>query len=192
MATIELVESEVYLRGETIRQLLRVLSRIEGGPAWQVTSGPDGAIVLGTHDGSPAQSNYRAWRFATRFPLYYAMYFEMWRPTSVERLSFYLDRAYLTVYRQEGPGSEQEFISLHCDPDEHDPDEQAKAVYKRGPHLHIKAADPPIPRAHIALAVGQLEHVLSDAANLTEALEWSILMIADEVLDRDRDGQPTR
>ena len=189
MATIELVEAEVYPRGETIRQLLRVLSRVEGGPAWRMIWGPGGAIILGTHDGSPSQSNYRAWRFATKFRRYYAMYFEIWRPTSAERISLYLDRSYLTIFRQEVPESEKEFISLHCDPDEQDPDEQARAVYKRGPHLHIKAADPPIPRAHIALARGQLDQVLRNATNLTEALQWSMLMIADEVLDRDPDGQ---
>jgi hypothetical protein len=59
-----------------------------------------------------------------------------------------------------------------------------KGRYKKGPHLHIKAATDPLPHAHFALNLGHLDAVLESIESLSEALRCGILMIKEEVLDR--------
>lgn len=95
---------------------------------------------------------------------------------------WYLDRAYLTIFRTDPTTrAEVEFLCLHCDPNESDNADHG--IYKQGPHLHIRAAEDPIPHAHIALNRGHLEDVLTSAHNLSEAMELGVLMIKEEVLD---------
>lgn len=76
------------------------------------------------------------------------------------------------------------FFLYTVTPDELDDVDDCQGKYKRGPHLHIKAADEPIPKSHLALARGQLSEVLFSLDDLTEALGRSIQMIKDEILDR--------
>ena len=100
---------------------------------------------------------------------------------------FCLDKAYLTIYERKEPlysVEEREYLCLHCDPNEGDDGESTSAIYKKGPHLHIKVAEHPSPQALLALAIGYLEWVLANAANITEALKKIIQMIKDEILDR--------
>lgn len=59
-----------------------------------------------------------------------------------------------------------------------------KDKYKKGPHLHIKAADDPLPHAHIALNLGHLDAVLGSIGTLSEAMRCAIFMLKEEVLDR--------
>lgn len=113
------------------------------------------------------------------------MYFETWEPAEDGGGRYFLRRAYLHVFRVEGRASEKEILALHCEPEEDDdPDRPNLAVYRRGPHLHVTAAEHPIPKAHLALVAGRVEDVLATASSLTEGLARSIEMIGQEVVDR--------
>lgn len=63
-------------------------------------------------------------------------------------------------------------------------DKPEKERYKKGPHLHIKAAVDPLPHAHFALNLGHLNDVLTSVESLSEAMKDGILMLKEEVLDR--------
>lgn len=62
-------------------------------------------------------------------------------------------------------------------------DKPDKDKYKKGPHLHIKAADDPLPHAHFALNLGHLDAVLESIETLSEAMRCAIFMLKEEVLD---------
>jgi hypothetical protein len=63
-------------------------------------------------------------------------------------------------------------------------DRPEKERYKKGPHLHIKAAEDPLPHAHFALNLGHLNDVLASVESLSDAMKDGILMLREEVLDR--------
>ncbi len=169
-------------RGDEIRKLLQPIAKHEDGPAWQpIASSRE--YIIGTHDGSPSQSNYRDWRFSTYVPQIHASYFEFWKKTFVDKKEiWYLDRAYLHIYRINLlTRGEEEFLALHCDPNESQ--EAEHVLYKRGPHLHIKVAQKPIPHAHIALNLGHLKEVLGSVEALSKAMKMGVQMLREEILD---------
>jgi hypothetical protein len=181
MPYVELKAEDIPSRGEKVRELLSPLSNKLGGPAWQLR-GLRRSFIIGVHDGSPTQSDYRDWRFATFVPNYRGMYFELW--DTVDDRTWFLDRAYLNIYQTVVHTQQEiEYLCLHCDPNESD--EAAHAVYKKGPHLHIKGGTPqPIPHSHIALQ--QKDHltiVLDSCDSLMGAMSWGVNMIKEEILD---------
>jgi hypothetical protein len=179
MPVIHITSNELGPRGNRIRELLRPLASQPGGPAWKPKASQY-SYIIGTHDGSPTHSNHREWRFATFVPGLRATYFELWR--RVDEESWCLEQAYLNVFRTDpATREESEFLSLHCDPNESD--DAPHATYKKGPHLHIQAADDPIPHAHIALNIGHLEAVLNSVDSISEAIRLAVLMLKEEVLD---------
>jgi hypothetical protein len=172
---------ELSPRGQRVQKLLKPLTKQNNGPAWRRISAY-GDIIIATFTGSQPTSVYRDWRFATIAQNFRGMYFERWmRIDEGNREFWYLDRAYLTLYQitDKRFGVEKEFLSLHCDPNEPD---GLHAMYKRGPHLHVSAAEEPIPHAHIALNIGYIESVLSSTETLSEAIEWSVIMISEQIL----------
>lgn len=179
MPLIQLDEKDIARRGLGISRLLRPLSRIPSGPACARRGGSTGEIIICAHEGSIIKSNFADWRFATTTPGFWANYYEIWSPFDKARRRFCLEKAYLTIYKED-----KEYICLHCDPNRTEVEKSGKATYQKGPHLHVKCAETPIPKAHLALTGVYLDQTLADAANLTKALEWSIQMIRDEVLDR--------
>jgi len=90
------------------------------------------------------------------------------------RKSFQLNKKYLK--------SKQAIKQSSSEVDKSDKLEKEK--YKKGPHLHIKAADNPIPHAHFALNLGHLDAVLETIESLSEAMSYGLLMLKEEVLDR--------
>jgi hypothetical protein len=181
MSRIKLDTEELSHRENQIRKMLNPLTLHPSNPACRVQSQIGGIILFGAYDGSFRGGLARDWRFATVAGRIYANYYERWIPISGIYGVSCLSQAYLTIYQKEGPTDERELLALHCDPEEPD---GPGSVYKRGPHLHISIAGPPIRDAHIALARGQLDSVLANATSLMEALTWSIIMIRDEVLNR--------
>ncbi|MBI4284184.1 MAG: hypothetical protein HY663_06925 [Chloroflexi bacterium] len=179
MPLVKLTEDEVASRGSNISSILVPLSRIPSGPAWGRRGGSNGEIIIGMHEGSPSKSDFRDWRFATPTPKFWANYYEIWSLVDEKRRQFCLEKAYLTIYKDE-----KEFLSLHCDPNGIGVEATERAIYQNGPHLHVKCAESPIPKAHLALTGVHLDKTLADAATLTKTLEWGIQMIRDEVLDR--------
>ncbi len=181
MTHIQLDHANLSLRGNQIRSMLSVLSLDPRGPAWDRRPIGAGSLTFSAYDGSRPSGPVSDWRFLTNTEGMRANYYERWNPVPDVTTLLYLDRAYLTIYLRKSPQEEAELLALHCDPDE---PEGEGAIYKRGPHLHIVAAEYPIPKAHIALAIIHLSDVLASAMNLMDALSKCIIMIRDEVLAR--------
>jgi hypothetical protein len=207
-------------RGQNIRKLLQPISRQKDGPAWEIKASSSG-LVIATHDGAQPTSEYRDWRFSTFVRNFNGMYFERWMRNEEDEESWYLERAYLSIYQHIDWNEEKEFLCLHCDPnilleseglaDKYDKtsnrtnfllskkeinfknktkrpsnktDKPNNEKYKKGPHLHIKAAEAPLPHAHFALNLGHLDAVLESVESLSEAMRYGIIMLKEEVLDR--------
>lgn len=180
MPKIGIDYKKLITRGESIRKMLKPLVKRPSSPSWKPISAST-RYIIGAYDGGPIQSDYRTWRFATIANDFRAMYFEIWLPFHSDY--WYLEKAYLTIYHTiDRFGLEElEYISLHCDPNE--PAEAQHSVYKQGPHLHISAAQEPIPRAHIALNRCHLKETLLTVDSLSTAISTAILMLREEILD---------
>lgn len=179
MPVMQMTLREFRGRGQRVSRLMRPLTKAEHGPAWDLRR-TQYSIAIGTHDGSPTESNPAEWRFATRVSGLRAAYYEVWTRVGHDRLC--LQKAYLNVFRTNRvTNDETKFLSLHCDPNE--PNSAPHARYKKGPHLHIQAAQKPFPSAHIALTCGHLDIILSSVESLSDAIGWAVHMLREEVLD---------
>src|SRR5713226_8244772 len=101
-------------RGQNIRTMLRPISRIKQGPAWEQLAGTN-ELIIAIHDGSRTTSEFRSWRFSTFVQNLDAMYFELWKRLAKDEKYWYLDKAYLSIYQNINE-REKEFLCLHCDP----------------------------------------------------------------------------
>jgi len=138
--------------------------------------------ALVAHDGVRDEYDYRACRFRSRKARIEGNYFEIWVPDPTWR-RMYLKRAYLTLLlRNDTRRSADELLCIHCDPD--DASEGPTRHYKRGPHLHVRMAQAPLPRCHFALCLTSMDNVVTSAASLTAAFGEAALMISHEVLER--------
>jgi hypothetical protein len=174
---MRLSEKDLARRGTRIQQLLRPISPWTSGPAWTRLPLGTSQIIIGTHDEARPSSHYRDWRFTIDARSHHAMYFEVWRTETQNRLV--LDQAYLNIYEKTGT-SEKEIICLHCDPSLAPDADHAK--YKRGPHIHMSVAGFPYDRAHIALQGPDIAAILKSADALDGALAWGVEMIRDEII----------
>jgi hypothetical protein len=169
---------DLALRGTQIQKLLRPLSPIYTGPAWKRTAVRK-SIIIAAHDGSPPASGYRDYRFPTFVPNFSAMYHEQWDEVNSQEVC--LNRAYLNIYRTKATRlQEEEFICLHCDPNESDGPHK---FYKQGPHLHISVAGDPFHHSHIALNLSHLLEVLASVDSVFQALEIAVIMLREQVLN---------
>lgn len=176
---IILETSRIGVRGREIQKLLRPLVKNDGAPAFAM-KGQRTNYIIATHDGSPVQSDYRQWRFSTFLPNFCGSYFELWKPQK-EGL-WLMARAYLGIYKIDRMQKiEKEYVALHCDP--YEKPESPHSIYKMGPHLHVQAADQPMPHAHIALNRCELEKTLSTLSYLSQAIQLAVLMLKEEFLD---------
>ncbi len=183
MPTIQISEKNLIERINNIPNLLKPLTKRTIRPACRFYSGMAGSgiKIIGAHQGDSPDRNYRDWRFSTFVSEYRCMYYELWK--SDNGRDFYLVNMYLSLFRIDRINhSEIELLALHCDPEE--PDDNRHAKYKKGPHIHIKAAESPIPDAHIALTCGYLENILSSFNSLTKAMGWAIVMLKEQILDQ--------
>ena len=179
MSHIEIEQHKLKSRGNEIQRILRPISKTKSGPAWYIKRFSSN-FVIGTNDGAPPSSDFRAWRFATTVPLLRAGYYEIWR--QFDSGQFCLEQAYLHIYETNPRIKfEQEILALHCDPNQST--DEKNHVYKRGPHLHVSKAEHPLPKAHIALNRCHLNEVLASIENLTEALRLALLMVREEFID---------
>jgi hypothetical protein len=183
MPRVVLDDKAVAQRGAQIPDLLRPIRGEIGGPAWQRLSG-QGGIIYATRDAT-IEADYAGWRFATFLPDFYAAYHELWMPLdSKKQKQWCLNKAYLNIYRVDRLLRTQvEYICLHCDPEDADSDDH-KACYKQSPHIHVKAANDPIPKAHIALSHGFIDAVLKSHDDLFHAMYLGMELIRDEILLR--------
>ncbi len=182
MAYCEVEIEALRGRPSQVRRLLRSISSESGGPACEVRN-LNRVYTLCAYGPGKAPEALRDWRFKTPCAGFYGHYEERWRPVAVDRRSYFLERAYLMIYRRlpEPARGESEIIALHCDPNL---PEESRSVYKAVPHIHVKAADPPIPRAHLALELSQIDDLLTSHDVLMEAFRRGIDLICEEVLSR--------
>ena len=178
MSIIQMKMDGLGPRGKKIQTILRPISHQRQGPAWFPRSSSR-EYIIGTYDGTRPTAEYRDWRFSTFVRNFRAMYFEIWKRSTENDQYWYLDRAYLSIY-QIIDRNESEFLCLHCDPNIAN---DVKEKYKKGPHLHIKAANEPLPHAHIVLNLGHLDAVLTSIDTLSVAIDTAISMPKEEVLD---------
>lgn len=183
MPTIQISVEQLTKRINSIPKLLKPLTEPAIRPACSFYSGKAGMgiRIIGAHQGVSPESNYRDWRFSTFVSDYHCMYYELWK--SDNGRDFYLINMYLSLFQIDRTKHiSHELLALHCDPEE--PDNSTHAKYKKGPHIHIKAAESPILDAHIALTCGYLESILSSFDSLTQAMGWAIVMLKEQILDQ--------
>ena len=140
------------------------------------------AIMFGTFSGPLDDRPIDELRFSTFVHLIRAAYRERWIPADEKAKRYYLEHAYLHLYQQLPYGEgEQQFLALHCDPNE--PDDKPHAMYKQGPHVHIVSAPQPMPHSHFALNLGNLPTVLASVPNLHSAFATAVIMLQQQVLE---------
>lgn len=184
MAKIVIDESDLAKRGPLIRKLLAPILDQRNRGALAFTTGPKSSdqYFVAAFDKRTA-SELENLRFATFHKEFRANYYEVWIPFDrVGHKKWCLSKAYLHIYRvNRSTAEETEFVALHADPQEPDGD---LAAYKRTPHIHIKASEYPIPKAHIAITIGSLRQVLDSSQTLFAAMKHGIELIKDEILIR--------
>ncbi len=129
------------------------------------------------------EESYRDWRFKTNCAQLSGQYFDDWYPVD-DTHQWSLERAYFQLFRMKSRSDSSEFVALHCDPDEDLVNGEPWHSYKKGPHIHVRAADAPLPRAHLALADGYLSEVLQDLDGLEISLQRGINLIRHEIIGR--------
>jgi hypothetical protein len=170
-------------RGPQISEMLRPLV---GSRRVAFSTAPHrNEFIIAVHSGSRPDTLPREWRFTTPIRKIRGSYWERWAPSSEKRTRYYLEQAYLQLYRRDAvEDDEHELLALHCDPNEPDDSgEITHAIYKRGPHIHVMTAQQPLPHSHFALNMGHLSDVLDSVENLSDAISLAITMIRDQVLD---------
>lgn len=178
MPKIVLPETDLTKRGSAIQKLLRPVCRVPTGPSWRFVGASTSEVILAAFEGSsPANSDYREWRFRTPVERVRGQYFERWTRSGTSGV--YLFQAYLHFFRLNGE-DEKEVLLLHCDPSEHD--SAAHAKYKQGPHLHLSFVGAAYKHSHVALADGFLNEVLNSIDSLTAAQTRAIEMIRGQLL----------
>lgn len=141
-----------------------------------------GCKVIAAHEGIKIAENFDQWNFRTFAPEIWSQYYEFWKPSDgYSKLILY--RAYLNILflNRETHGFDK-LVSVHCDPCESGSDYES--FYKRGPHLHVQRAEPPIPKCHFPLNLTELDRVLSSIDNITDALKSAVQILSDEVVRR--------
>ncbi len=143
------------------------------------------AVTIGVHSGPRPQASIPDWRFTTFVHGVRAAYHERWIPVDEKRKRFFIERAYLHLYRRrQSEQEETEIVALHCDPNEpEDSGDMKHAVYKRGPHIHLTASEQPFPHSHIALNAREIDAVLSSVESLHGAVTAGVVLLRDQVLD---------
>jgi len=179
MCSLSVTHEELKSRPAALRGILRTLRRSRGTLGCDIIPGAPvfRATVIAAHEGALSHTDYRDLRFRTSAPDIRAQYFEIWKETG-GTVPWCLHQAYLNLFRLDKAEHRlEEIISIHCDPgDEHE--------YKKGPHLHVQRAEPPLPKCHFPLNSMELDRVLASAADLTRAIENAVQNVCREVLQR--------
>lgn len=187
MPFIELSLQDVERRGALLQQMLIPISNVKTGPAWALPQRRSTVCVLGAHEGSIGSSDYQEWRFSTFVPNHRAQYYERWQRSEDNEDLWYLERAYLNIFKyDQATDLEEAVVLLHCDPNEPDnPEHPELPKYKRVPHIHMHGgSEYPLYKAHLALTVGYFDLVLASADTLTQAVIEAVSMVKNEILDK--------
>jgi len=179
---IVLSADNIYTRFAEIRKILRPLSNTEIACNFYDARVGRGKVIAAYQGTKPEKYNYRDWYFKTVVSEFIGSYFELWEPNK-SGTEWYLNRAYFTLFKKAGADkSPIEYVCVHCDPNE--PDGAPHFNYKRGPHIHIKAAHDPIPRAHIALDLTNVNALINDIDLFNQSVERAMVLIKEEILEQ--------
>jgi hypothetical protein len=175
---IRIRAAEVRTRTGRLQRLFRPLVGPRGVQVFRRPSrGGDVVYGLGREGADP-----REVRHPSRCRTITLNYFEIWESHGGGR-EFSLERFYLHLYSPTADGREEaEVLALHCDPMS-DPGERSYR-YKRGPHMHLAIKFYDLHKAHIALWLSNLEEVCNTYLHFANAMEASINMINEEILER--------
>jgi hypothetical protein len=182
MAFVVINEDElVRQRPKAIRQFLLPLAK--GEVACNAAKSPfAGGRVFAAHDGLDARKEFRDWRFASKHRNILCQYFELWKPSERTR-EWFLDRAYLNLFLVDRVLRQQkELVSVHADPN--NDDSAPVGHFKKGPHLHVKHLEEPLPHAHFPMTIGYVDKVVESAPELTRVLQEIASLLSIEVIDR--------
>ena len=192
MTTCRIEATQLYGRAAIVRKMLRPLVR--GDSTCRRSNDRDqqgrANVILASFSGSePPTDAVRDWRFSTTAPNLWGSYIERWIPDDSTARYFFLERAYLHLYKRSGfhEGDETEILALHCDPNEPPEPPNHKGPrhsrYKRGPHIHVSTAEQILmPHAHFALNLGQTQTSLTTFDTLSSAISSAIKMLDDQVI----------
>lgn len=182
MPKIKLVSRAVERRGTKFNSILKPILRNpeSGGPPYTIKKLQGSQITIIGRD-KALTSDFKNWRFATFHSNFRALYYETWLPTDLNKPDlWYLTKAYLNIYLLDrARREEKEYICLHSDPEATG---DSRSYYKASPHLHIKMAADPIPKAHIALANYHLEQILTSEKDFFQVMSWGVELICNEIL----------
>lgn len=139
-------------------------------------------IIFAASDVIETGREFTTWRFRTHADEYNCSYYETWN--QLNDTEYTLNRAYFHVYciNQEFCRNfpKGEYLLLHCDPMEDDPNH---GVYKKNPHLHVKTAKQPLPHAHIALNLYSADQIYSSVADFEKTIDQLIEMLSKQIID---------
>ncbi len=175
-------EELVPERPKAIRRFLLPLAMKPAVACYSPRSLISGGRVFAAHDGQVAGKEYRDWRFTSRHRNILCQYFELWRPTGRHR-KWFLDRACLTLFLTDRISRQSlELLSVHSDPNNADP--APVQGFKKGPHLHVKHLEEPLPHAHFPMAIGYVDKVVQSAPELTRVFKEIASLLSIEVVGR--------
>ncbi len=181
MASIKIPEKDLRKRIREIQNLLPPLCAGRQVPCQFYKNIVSGGRVIAAHDGDPTDSDYLGWKFRSFAGPLWCQYYEIWKPKNGNL--WHLIRAYLNIYKIDpNTHSLKEIICIHCDPN--DESDEPMRTFKRGPHLHVKAANEPLPKCHFPLNLDSLNRILSSRSLMTRAFEQAIKVVCKEVLER--------
>jgi hypothetical protein len=126
-------------------------------------------------------NGHRECYFSTAIDGMMGQYFEEW-VTSGNQSVWELHQACLHLFRRGSPHEPpDEILALHCEPGL--PGNSTHDKLKKGPHVHVRPAGPPLSHAHFPLNFSHLEDVLRSMQDLTPALQNAVEIVVSEVIN---------
>ena len=181
-----IVVSDINERLSMVRTLIRPLRPERNGHPVDAqgqivfTREGNGRKAVVTIKDTGSGLSYRDWFFRTSANLIRAQYFEIWISNESES-EWQLCQACLHLFLvQSHDDPLEEILAIHCEPSLLATSDKLR--FKRGPHVHLKAAKHPIGKAHFPLNLGHLEEVLSTIDNLGKALSDAVHIAQLEVI----------
>ena len=167
------------LRRDRQREITKRLQLVSDAHLYAEPKSTLDEFVLAVRSGEPLTSDVRRWSFPSSVDSVVCQYGEHWRPTRRDAQEFRLQSVYFHLLQHRGRDEEpKEIVAFHW-----------HAVgdgsgYSNLPHLHVKAATDPLPRAHfgVALTAGPAEQ--DSVEFLDQLLDEAISMVEAEVLKR--------
>lgn len=171
---IILDQNELLQRGSKINRILEPIRGTKPVP-WKTKRTNINIILYACDD--LTNYNIDSSRFKTKHNNVSAVYYEIWYPVNSNRPNeWFLERCYLNVFLTDRKEREEhEFICIHADPED-------KSDYKRAIHLHIKKAEFPISKAHIALNLNYLELTYKNSEEFFSNFNSAIKLVVEEIL----------